>query len=160
MLTQERLFQELFYDELSGEFWWNKPAPRRDISKPAGHYDDRGYVRITIDGTKHYGHRLAVLYMTGSMPAEHVDHINHDKGDNSWTNLRLATPAQNQWNQGSKATNTSGYKGVRAKGNRYDARIRVNGKRYELGRYDTAEEAAAAYEAAASKYHGEYAKVL
>lgn len=88
-----------------------------------------------------------------------TDHINSDGLDNRRSNLRNATHAQNQWNKGKSASNTSGYKGLvwNKKNKCWMARIRCNGKRYYLGSYRTAVEAAQAYTVAAKQLHKEYA---
>jgi hypothetical protein len=53
----------------------------------------------------------------------------------------------------------SGFRGVRKVHDRFQARIRVHDERINLGYYDTAEEAARAYDAAARERLGEYALV-
>ena len=127
---------------------------------PAGGHKAE-YLRIKIDFTSYYAHRLAFLYMTGSCPLL-VDHINGDTGDNRWCNLRSTTLAGNQHNRRLNGNSTSGYKGVHVADPNspkpYRARIQVNNKRVSLGRYRTAEEASAAYCAAAVKYFGEFAR--
>ncbi|MDR4987189.1 AP2 domain-containing protein [Bacillus cereus] len=90
-----------------------------------------------------------------------VDHINRDRLDNRRENLRIATRSQNTANSIAPSTNKSGYKGVqyRKEQKRWRAVIRVNGKHISLGQYGTAEEAAQAYNEAAVKYFGEYARI-
>lgn len=64
-------------------------------------------------------------------------------------------------NRSAPRSNTSGFKGVgfHAKSGKYHARIVVNYKAISLGYHRTAQEAALAYNAAALKYHGEFAKL-
>jgi hypothetical protein len=50
--------------------------------------------------------------MAGKWPAAGIDHINGNKSDNRWLNLREATQSQNMTNTGNRADNSSGYKGV------------------------------------------------
>jgi hypothetical protein len=85
-----------------------------------------------------------------------VDHINGDGLDNRRANLRLVTRQQNMANR--RGWSQAGYKGVsRMESGKYVAHIVVNGNHHNLGRYDTAEEAARAYNAAAADAFGEFA---
>ena len=88
----------------------------------------------------------------------HVDHINGNGLDNRRSNLRLATTAQNNQNRDKYKNNTTGYKGVsQQRGRRrFRAQIYVNGRAIYLGWYETAIEAALAYDRAVWKYHGPY----
>jgi hypothetical protein len=87
-----------------------------------------------------------------------VDHINGNGLDNRRSNLRLATSTENARNRDKFKNNTTGYKGVsRQKGRKkFRAQIYANGKAIYLGWYDTAREAALAYDRAVRKYHGEF----
>jgi hypothetical protein len=89
-----------------------------------------------------------------------VDHVDGDKLDNRRANLRLATNQQNQANVSRQSNNTTGFKGVHFhKGHgKYMARIGVSYKRIHLGYFDTAEQANKAYQQAAIKYFGEFAR--
>jgi hypothetical protein len=65
-----------------------------------GIHKSTGYCRIGIDGCLYRSSRLAVLYMTGEWPKAEIDHVNCNKADDRWENLREATHAQNQRNDG------------------------------------------------------------
>lgn len=54
---------------------------------------------------------------------------------------------------------SSQYKGVYKKRSRWAARIAVNGETTWLGTFKTEEEAARAYDAAAKRLHGEFARL-
>lgn len=101
-------------------------------------------------------HRLITLALKGS----YVDHINGDSLDNSKSNLRICTNHQNTTNQKLRKDNTSGLKGATWDKNKkkWFAQIRTNRKRMHLGYFNNVLDAAIAYDRAAEKYHGEYAK--
>lgn len=88
-----------------------------------------------------------------------VDHRDHDTLNNTRKNLRVASRSQNQHNTRRHADGSSGFKGVHWHSARqcWIARIRVNGAEQHLGVFDSAEDAARAYDAAASQNHGEFA---
>jgi hypothetical protein len=88
-----------------------------------------------------------------------VDHHDHNTLNNTKENLRAASRSQNQHNARGHADGSSGYKGVHwhSARNSWVARIYVNGVEQHLGMFDSAEDAARAYDAAASKHHGEFA---
>lgn len=98
-------------------------------------------------------------YLLDAQPGQIVDHIDGDPLNNTRANLRLVTRAQNQWNRKAQQ-NASGYKGVSwHRGHqKYYARIQVHNRRHFLGYFETAEEAAEAYDAAARRLHGQHAR--
>jgi hypothetical protein len=89
-----------------------------------------------------------------------VDHEDGNGLNDRRTNLRLATYSQNGWNSKRPRNNTSGYKCIswEADRSKWRVQIAVNGKRVRVGRYDTIEEAHAAYCEAAHRLHGEFAR--
>jgi hypothetical protein len=90
-----------------------------------------------------------------------IDHRDGNGLNNQRHNLRPATHAQNMCNYKKPATNTSGYKGVtwHKQHAKWQAKIRVDGKRLSLGTFGSPEEAYAAYCKAANDLHGEFARV-
>lgn len=158
-LTQERLKQLLDYNPETGVFTW---AVRRgnalNIGSTAGSLDRNGYLQIETGNKLYLSHRLAWFYMTGVWPALQVDHINRNKSDNRWANLRLATHGQNHSNSVRPSNNTTGFKGVGKKGGKWYAQIVFNKKHKHLGTFSTPEAAHAAYCAAAHEVFGEFAR--
>lgn len=89
----------------------------------------------------------------------YVDHIDGNGLNNAKSNLRLCTKAQNGMNRGPQRDNSSGYKGVGWDRSRHKwrAQITVNGKNTFIGRYNTKEKAARAYDKKAKELYGEFA---
>ena len=89
-----------------------------------------------------------------------TDHINGNKLDNLKSNLRVTTDKLNRLNAGKRCDNTSGYKGVwKRKNGRWQAEIKLDGKKYSLGTYETKEESAMAYNIKAKELFGEHARL-
>ena len=103
-------------------------------------------------------HRLIWKWMTGNDPPATIDHKNRIKDDNRWENLRLATHQEQVWNRaiGERVRSTSGFRGVSKHGNKWRARVYIAGKAKHLCGFTTAEEAGAAWEAAAKEAYGEF----
>lgn len=89
-----------------------------------------------------------------------VDHIDGNGLNNQKSNLRICNYSENNWNSRKRLDNTSGFKGVNwhIRLKKWCARIQVNGKRKNLGYFDTAEEASYAYDSASREYHGEFSR--
>lgn len=85
-----------------------------DVSKDVNNH---GYVQICIKSVLMSAHQLAFLYMEGKFPPNQVDHIDHNRSNNSWKNLRKVTRDQNLQNQKFHSNNTSGVTGVSRHGN-------------------------------------------
>ena len=129
------------------------------VGKPMGTLNKDGYIYINVEGKAMLAHRLAWFLVMGVWPVE-IDHKNTLKHDNRWRNLREATRIENCGNAKTNKNNELGIKGVhlRKTTQRYRARLCRNGKSISLGEFDTAEQAHAAYVAAAKKYFGEFAR--
>ena len=126
----------------------------------AGSLTKNGYLIISVSKKRHYAHRLVYLLMTGDWPQTDIDHINGNKIDNRWVNLRLATRSQNNTNSGLRRDNTSGIKGVSwyPRYGKWEAKICIDGKPTRLGYFNTIEDAASARAEAAKKYYGKFAR--
>ena len=103
-----------------------------------------------------YMHQLVIDVPAGM----DCDHINHRGWDNRKANLRAVTHCQNLWNRRkSRKPTRSQYKGIDWSNGakRWRSRVGVNGKRINLGYFDTEIEAARAYDEAVKRYHNEFA---
>lgn len=150
ILAQEYLKECLHYDPDTGVFTWKERPLRhfkndryrrawhsRHYHKSPGGPNDQGYILIRVCGRQTRAHRLAWLYMTGEMPEGEIDHINHDRADNTWANLREIPKPENQKNMSLNRRNTSGYCGVSfsKQTGRWEAYIGTGKDREHLGRF-------------------------
>ena len=128
-MHQDYLKSLLKYDTETGNFIRVVGRGSQRVGKIAGAPHVKGYWRIGINGKFYLAHRLAFLYMNGYMPKQ-VDHINGDKRDNRWVNLRACSHAENLWNTRIPKDNSSGVKGVyyNKRDRAYVCRIYKNGE--------------------------------
>lgn len=142
----------LHYCPESGALTHKVPQMKRDIGADATQSHSAGYRQIRIGRKNLLAHRVIWLMVTGSLP-DQIDHINHDKVDNRWSNLRGVEPRTNIMNMPLKKNNTSGHVGVRVlPSGRFAGYIMVHRKQISLGTYDTFDEAVAARQAGCSRY--------
>lgn len=159
--SREELLRLFAYDPESGTLTWR--ANPKFHGKPVGKCGTitaRGYLHVGIrqngKPTYYLAHRLIWKMVTGDEPVFQIDHIDGDRLHNAWSNLRAATNGQNVWNSKLRRDNKTGFKGVHFKGRKYRAAIKDGSRIRHLGCFDTAEEAALAWEREASKQRGQY----
>lgn len=133
----------------------------RQAGKQVKVIDHYGYVIVRLNQTNYRVHRIIWKMMTGNEPDNLIDHINGDRSDNRFGNLRPATYSQNNQNGKFRSSNTTGYKGVTydKSRNKYQSSIWLNKQHISLGRFETPEAAHQAYCEASAKYHQEYGRV-
>jgi len=156
LATRDDLMAHLSYAPDTGEFVWTKSLSRVPSGHRAGMVDKHGYWRISFRNRQYQAHRLAWLFVYGEWPPIFIDHINGVRDDCRLVNLRLANRSENARN--SKGRVRSVPKGVVIDQNRYAASIKVDKRTIYLGRFPTAEDAHAAYRAAAVVHFGEFAR--
>jgi hypothetical protein len=155
----EHLQETLRYDPETGEFW-----------RRAGSVHTLGYVclggHLKNGGEREAyqvkAHRVAYFLMTGEWPPDDVciDHINGDRRDNRWVNLRPCSFKENGWNRrGCGEIKVRGVTKTRGKTPRFKAQIGTHPNVVVLGYFDTVEQASAAYQEAAKKLYGEFAPI-
>lgn len=131
-LTKDTLDALLKYDENEGYFIRRSTRGGHRVGTIAGSVHKHvGYTEVCVNGVNYYAHRLAHLTMTGEWPAQQMDHINHIRTDNRWSNLRPASPALNNLNK--PGWSSSGYKCIvtydtKAFGTRYRVKITRDGE--------------------------------
>lgn len=148
-LSADRLRELFTYNQETGVFTRrSRTSNRVKEGDVAGSLRPNGYIAFRVDSSLQYAHRMAVLYMTGEMPLVCVDHINHDKTDNRWCNLRSVSVSVNQQNRRAAQSNSiSGLLGVHwyAPRGTWAARIGIGGKDKVLGYFKDPNDAHKAY---------------
>lgn len=147
------------YDAATGQL------RHRSDGRPAGAIlrskrDDYASVRVYFGGRHEYAHRIIWVMVNGSIPeGMMIDHVNCDATDNRLSNLRLATPRENERNRRRSKNNSSGVPGVSfcRKTNRWHAYITAGPKRTNLGFFRSIEEAASARRRAEVEHFKDFA---
>lgn len=156
MLTADRA-QELFsYDPSTGVLTRRVTSGGYRAGSTAGHLKGNGYLRVSADRRTYAVHRIAWLLMTGEWPNGDVDHIDMDRQNNAWANLRECSRSENMHNTRAK----SGIKGVSwdRVTRKWRASAHIHGKSMNLGRYSCLGQAIKAYREACAAAYGEVAR--
>jgi hypothetical protein len=140
-LTVDRLRELLAYDPETGVFVWRVSRGRMPAGARAGSVAGHGYVHVMIDGRLYKAHRLAHFHMTGSWPADEIDHEDRQRANNVWGNLRPATHKQNRENESPRKNNTSGFRGVAFRCGKWQAKIVHRGRFINLGGFPCKDDA-------------------
>ena len=164
--TQQRLLELLDYSIITGELRWkvnrNHNSKAGDLAGPNSS-NNRGYLAICIDNQRYLQHRIIWKMVTGSELNEHqVDHINGDRSNNSWHNLRVADASQNRANSIYRGS-SCGVKGVyrvNSSSSKFRSQIKMYGKQVHLGTFPTIELASEAYVKAAAELHREFSRTV
>ena len=166
MIEAARLRDLIDYDPETGEMRWRHTRGPCVGGSIVGCLSPQGYRIGFIDGRVRSLHRMVILHVTGALPPTgmEVDHIDGDRANNRWANLRVVTKGENMQNRRRPSRNNkSGFLGVsRTKHpsrqrRPWLAQIKLTtdgtGKVKNLGFYATPEEAHAVYVTAKRRMH-------
>lgn len=159
-LNQQDLLELFDYDPLKGVVKWKIAKSKRvRVGEVVGSKSTGGHLQVKINGYIYQLHVIIWVMVYGYWPKNIIDHKNNIRHDNRLTNLREATQQFNCQNKVKKSDNTSGYKGVGKKGNKFVARIWDASKEcnIHLGSFNDPKEAAEMYDAAAIHLFGDFA---
>jgi len=157
-IKQEQLFA--LFDYENGSLYWKHSSNRKiKAGSIAGGIDNKGRIRICIQGKSYQAHRLVYLWHHGFMP-DMLDHIDGNPLNNNITNLRAANFSTNGFNRKIGANNTSGIKGLcwSKKSQKWQASIKANSKTHYFGYYKYKDIGAIVLDMARQKLHHSFAR--
>lgn len=156
----QKLVQD-YFDYKDGVLIWKKSTgPRSVIGSAVSSLTSHGYIALKFMGKSYKAHQIIFLWHHGYIPLE-IDHINNKRNDNRIENLRETSRKLNCANQSIQKRSLSGYKGVTKLKHleKWRARIKHDKKEIYLGIFDSAKNAADAYNKKAYELFGSFAKL-
>lgn len=130
----------LEYNEVTGVLFWKDNRGRVKKGDQAGyvlkHHSGKYYRMVQINGKAMYAHRVAWELKTGCKPKMHIDHIDGDGLNNSFSNLRLVSSSDNAKNLKVYKNNKTGVMGVTRFRGKYKSTITEGGVTEHLGVFD------------------------
>lgn len=152
-MNYNELHEYLIYSPTTGLLTWKKKVGRASVGKEAGYVSQDGYRYFGFKGKTLKTHRAIYLMVVGELP-KYIDHIDHDRLNNRWNNLRGSSMTENNRNCKKQINNKSGVVGVSWSKDRkrWVAMIWHNAKPIPLGRFTDKDEAIKARKAAEVLY--------
>lgn len=135
------------YDPLTGYLYKNNSV--------VGFKNKNGYLYYPFQGKSRLVHRIIYYLVYGKYPEKDIDHIDGNRSNNVWTNLREVTRSQNLMNR--KSSHDLPKNVYRFK-NKFRIKMKINGITENFGYYDDFELASLVAREVQNKYHGEYAR--
>ncbi len=115
-LTHSELLRLVSYDPATGVFVRRVAVKGALAGSVSGTPHGNGYTESSVGGVRFYAHRLAIFYMTGKQldKSESVDHIDGNRANNAYSNLRVVSSSENSQNLSCKGlpANKVGHLGV------------------------------------------------
>lgn len=140
-ISFERIREMLHYCPETGALTWRISRGNQIYAGgTAGTTNAYGYRVVVLDRKFFMVHRLAFMFMLGRMPLHglDVDHIDRNRSNNSWANLREVSRAKNLRNMTAPEHKPPN---VNRRGNRWQVTFSVENKTKYFGMYPTIEEA-------------------
>jgi hypothetical protein len=153
--TLSKVHELLRYEPETGKLFWKVSTSNRvKVGSEAGTIAKIGYRYVKIDGHRLLAHRLIFFIKNGEWPKQDIDHMDGDRLNNSWDNLRECSRQINNENKRNASRNSfTGVLGVSPSRGKFHAQIQTAGKNKSLGRFKTIEEAKSVYLTAKAKLH-------
>jgi len=153
----DHIHKYMSYNPDTGSMTWKKSTGGgQTLGAEVGHTNSKGYRGCKVCGRSYKLHRLIWLYQTGSFPKHDIDHINRNRSDNRWSNLRDVKSDVNAYNHKVRKDSKTGISGVSVTCDKYKlpyhVRIAVDNEEKHLGFYKTLDEAAMVRYNAECKY--------
>lgn len=126
-MTQNELKSLLIYEPDTGMFYDKQGKRIGSYYESAG-----GYGLIGLKSKVYSTSSLAWLYMTGNWPKYQIDHIDTNRANDKWDNLREATISQNACNRKRRIDCSSGIKGLyfNKRYSRWEVSVTLNGVKH------------------------------
>ena len=158
MPPYDELSRHIQYNPDTGIAIWRLSRSGTAAGKVAG-WCNKGYIRIKYNQKTYLAHRLFWYLQTKEDPKNFtIDHIDQNKANNKFCNLRLATYTQQRHNiliYKSNSTGTRGICWVKSR-QQYYARIQFQGKQFCLGYFKNFNEAVAVRKVKELELYGEF----
>lgn len=135
VITQAYVQEHFSYNPLTGIITHRTNKCKAKAGGRAGSLSKTKSRYLRVFGKKELEHRIIWLYMTGALPEYEIDHIDQDRGNNRWNNLREVSHSENMKNKPKYKSNTTGVAGISIdkRCGKFRAYISVEGKPKGLG---------------------------